>query len=348
MKESATTFLLGQWLLLTPLASKLNKKNLEGLDQLLQKQAMFCKEISFTVNNDVKDVDHQFTLQIKGKDTQWTLQKVLMQLAHLDQEECSFFHAIDHNRNGNGITVAMLPNTVQHRSTAVRHLLPFTKWILEPTLGPIQAHKVETAFTAKTITRQIETAFTAKTITRQMAWQWDPTNNCMLQVDSTLMGRALHDFPLYNLTTTTHLPTMVTTTAMPKDTPVAQAPLQSHVVAHATNDSDSLSNSTLSQGMWFMMTTTQIDAIAMQQNKLEAQTSSQLTTILVQLETIHALMEEQRNWNKHYNEYDGYDRDWPFTPEHSNMESEQYDYNNDMLGSQAAGDSHMEDASTLK
>ena len=98
MKESATTFPLGQQLLLTPLASKLNKKNLEGLDQLLHKQATFCKEISFTVNNDVKDVDHQFTLQIKGKDTQWTLRKVLMQLTHPDQEECSFFHAINHNR----------------------------------------------------------------------------------------------------------------------------------------------------------------------------------------------------------------------------------------------------------
>jgi len=231
--------------------------------------------------------------------------------------------------------VAMLPNIVQHGSTAVRHLLLFTKWILEPTLGPIQAHKVETAFTAKTITRQ-------------MAWQWDLANNCMLQADSTLISRALNNFPLYNLMTTTHLPTMVTTTATPKDKPVAQAPLQPHVAAHATNDLDSLSNSTLSQGMWFTMTTTQIDAIVMQQNKLEAQTSSQLTTILAQLETIRALVEEQRNWNEHYNEYDGYDRDQPFTPEHSNMKSEQYDYNNDMLGSRAASNSHMEDASTLK
>jgi len=46
-------------------------------------------------NNEVKDVDQVFTLQIEGEDTQWTLRKVLMQLAHLDQEECSFFHAID-------------------------------------------------------------------------------------------------------------------------------------------------------------------------------------------------------------------------------------------------------------
>jgi len=103
----------------------------------------------------VKDIDHKFILQIEGEDTQWTLQKVLMQLAHLDQEECSFFHAINCNRKSNGIMVAMLPNIAQHGSTVVWHLLPFTKWILEPTLGHIQACKVETAFTAKIITRQM-------------------------------------------------------------------------------------------------------------------------------------------------------------------------------------------------
>jgi len=59
-------------LLLAPLASELNKK-LEGLDQLLQKQAMFCKEIHFAMNTNVKDVDHQFTLQIEGEETQWSL-----------------------------------------------------------------------------------------------------------------------------------------------------------------------------------------------------------------------------------------------------------------------------------
>jgi len=62
------------------------------------------------VTNEVKDVDQAFTLQIEGEDTQWTLQKVLMQLAHPDQEECSFFHAIDQNRNSSGIMVMMLPN----------------------------------------------------------------------------------------------------------------------------------------------------------------------------------------------------------------------------------------------
>jgi len=114
-------------------------KNLEGLDQVLKNQATFCKEITFATNNDVRDVDHKFILQIKREDTKWTLQKVLMQLVHPAQEECSFFHVTNWNRNGNSITIAMLPNIAQHGSTVVRHLLPFTKWILEPTLGHSQA-----------------------------------------------------------------------------------------------------------------------------------------------------------------------------------------------------------------
>jgi len=37
MKETATKFPLGQWLLLAPLASDLNKKNLNAFNQLLKK-----------------------------------------------------------------------------------------------------------------------------------------------------------------------------------------------------------------------------------------------------------------------------------------------------------------------
>jgi len=89
---------------------------LEGLDLLLKKQATFCKEITMVMNTKVNIVDQNFTLQIKGDETSWTLQKVLMKLAHPDQEECSFFHAIDWNKNGNGITLAMLPNVAEHQS----------------------------------------------------------------------------------------------------------------------------------------------------------------------------------------------------------------------------------------
>jgi len=50
MTQSATKFPLGQQLLLAPLATDLNKK-LECLDQLLQKQVTFCKEITLVMNN---------------------------------------------------------------------------------------------------------------------------------------------------------------------------------------------------------------------------------------------------------------------------------------------------------
>jgi len=146
--------------------------------------------------------------------------------------------------------VALLPNIAQHGSTAVRHLLLFTKWILEPTLRPIQARKVELAFMAETITKQT-------------ALQWDLSNNCVLQADNTLIGQALNDFPLYNLTTTTQLPTTVMTMAMPKNTTAPKALAPPQAAAHTTNNLDSRSNSTLSQGAWFMTTTTQIDAIAL-------------------------------------------------------------------------------------
>jgi len=160
------------------------------------------------------------------------------------------YHVIDWNQNGSGIMVVMLPNVALYSSTMVWHLLLFTKWIWEPTLGHSQAQKVATAFMAETITWQ-------------MTWKWDPVNNCVLQADSTLIGRVLNDFLLYNLTATTQLSTTVTTTAQSiKPQPAAQAQSEWQIpnAAHTTNDLDSLSNSTLSQGTWFTTTTTQLDA----------------------------------------------------------------------------------------
>jgi len=68
MRASATKFPLGQWLLLAPLASELSNKNLNSLDQLLKKQATFCKEITLVENNDVC-IDQEFPLTIEGEIT---------------------------------------------------------------------------------------------------------------------------------------------------------------------------------------------------------------------------------------------------------------------------------------
>jgi len=44
MTEAATKFPLGQWLLLAPLATKLNKRNLDGLEQLLKNKPYSVKK----------------------------------------------------------------------------------------------------------------------------------------------------------------------------------------------------------------------------------------------------------------------------------------------------------------
>ncbi len=224
-----------------PTSKWAEQKNLEGLDQLLQKQATFCKEITLVTNNDVQDMDQEYPLTIKRKITQWMLHKVLMQFAHPDQEECSFFHVIDCNCAGSSISVAMLPNVVALQGhNSVQHLLPFVKWILKLTLGQGQA-------------QQVSIAFTPDTINRQATWQWDPANNCVLQANSTLIGCALNDFLLYNLMASTQLPTMVTTmaqSAKPPQTAQATSNWNTTMATHTVNNSNSLSSSTLSQGMW--------------------------------------------------------------------------------------------------
>jgi len=147
------------------------------------------------------------------------------------------------------------------------------------------------------------------------------------------------------------LPTTVMTMAqMTKPLPAAQTQADQQVTttAHNANDLDSLSNLMLYQSTWFKTTTTQLDTLATCQNKLETQTSYQLTTIMAQLETIKTLMEEQCNWQDSYNGYEGYDRDQPFTPDQMHMEAENYDTTNDTLALQAAGSSQMEDTSTHK
>jgi len=170
--------------------------------------------------------------------------------------------------------------------------------------------------------------------------------------DSNLIGHVLNDFLIYNLRTETKPPTTVTTNdtmgqTMSYTTRMVTSPANNTVPN--TNDSDSLSNLTLSHRTWFTTTTTQIDAIVSRQNKLKQQTSSQLTTIMAQLETICTLMEEQQQWQDQYNNYEGYDQDRPFSPAQSHMEEETEDQQIKMhTNLWAAGDSTMEDTSMTK
>jgi len=85
MANIATKFPLGQRLLLAPLATNLNDTNLDVL-QCLQRLASFCKEIATTQNDNITGLDKAFPLMIEGATTKWTLQQVLIQVAHLEQE----------------------------------------------------------------------------------------------------------------------------------------------------------------------------------------------------------------------------------------------------------------------
>jgi len=137
---------------------------------------------------------------------------------------------------------------------------------------------------------------------------------------------------------------MVTTTSQsdkPLPIPQTNQNQPTNTTTQVANDLNSLSNLTLSLGMWFTTMMIQIDALANRQNKLEMQTSHKLATIMVQLETIQSTMGE-------YNEYDGYDHNQPFSLEHPNMDKDTDDITNKRLTVRAASDSHMEDASNIK
>jgi len=221
--------------------------------------------------------------------------------------------------------------------------------VMDSSLLPLAIHKMDPGANLRPKPgKKVETTFLVETITQQLNWQWDPVHNCILQAESTLIGRVLNDFPLYNLMATTQLPTTVTTSAIAnKPLPEAQIQADQHATtgAQSTNDSDSLSNSMLSQGMWFTTTTTQLDALTMRQNKLKTQMTTQLTTNSKPFKT---WWKSNERWQDSYNNYDSYDRDRPFTPDQSNMEEDNYKTTNDMLAPWATGDSQMKDASSLK
>jgi len=52
---------------------------------------------------------------------------------------------------------------------------------------------------------------------------------------------------------------------------------------------------------------------------------------MTQLKTMWNLMEEQQRWQDSYNNYKGYKRDRPFTPDQLHMDEDHYDTANDTL-----------------
>ncbi len=152
-----------------------------------------------------------------------------------------------------------------------------------------------------------------------------------------MIGKALQDYPLYNLTTQASHPPLVVTTAPPTQQPPLKGSGITQINQSNQHDNDSLLNSNLSQGTWFMTTTMQLNTLTSRQEKLEKQMQERFETILSELTEICKDMQQYNDTNK-YKEYG--DNDWPFSSNHmEDDESTHY---------RAANDSHMEDISLLK
>jgi len=153
-----------------------------------------------------------------------------------------------------------------------------------------------------------------------------------------MIGKALQDYPVYNLTNQASHPPSVVTTAPSKTTQAAGIGTNQINLSNQ-QDTDSL----LFQGMWFMMATTQIDTLANRQEKLEKQMQEQFKTILSELTEICKDM-QQYNDQDEYEEYG--DIDWPFIP--NQMEDIKSTHYMKSLLNGAANNSHMEDVGEQK
>jgi len=163
--------------------------------------------------------------------------------------------------------------------------------------------------------------FKPEMVTNQNHLQWDPDNNCIHQAASNMIGKALQDYPVYNLTLQTSRPPMVVTTT-PLQNPPTNMGGQTQLHQPNQTDTDSLANSNLSQGMWFTTTTTQPETLATWQEKLEKQTQERFETILLELSKMCRDMQNYNDPNK-YGKYK--DPNQAFSPSHMEEdESTQY------------------------
>jgi len=202
-----------------------------------------------------------------------------MQVTHPKQENCTFFHAIDSNRNRRGTLFSLLPSAAPHGRGIVRNLLPILRWMLNPIAVANQINEMAKQFKPEMVTNQNHQ-------------QWDPDNNCVHQAANNMIGKALQDYPVYNLTTQASCPPSVVTTAPPTQQTTLRGGGLTQTNQLNQHNNDSLSNSNLSQGTWFMTTTTQLDTLASRQEKLEKQMQERFETILSELTIIQKDMQQ--------------------------------------------------------
>jgi len=185
--------------------------------------------------------------------------------------------------------------------------------------------------------------FKPKMGTTQNHLQWNPENNCVHQATNNMIGKALQDYPLYNLTTQASHPPSVVTTAPPTQQPPLKGSGITQINQSNQHDNDSLLNSNLSQGTWFMTTTMQLNTLTSRQEKLEKQMQERFKMILSELTKIRKDMQQYNDPNE-YEEYG--DINQPFSPNHMEDDDSNHYTKSPLYG--AANDSHMEDVGLLK
>jgi len=92
----------------------LNATNLSQLDLLVKRQALFCHELVTVFAQDITHLDREFDVMFNNHKSPGSLQKILMQVTHPEEENCAFFHAIDSNCNRRGTLFSLLPSAAQH------------------------------------------------------------------------------------------------------------------------------------------------------------------------------------------------------------------------------------------
>jgi len=100
--------------------------------------------------------------------------------------------------------------------------------------------------------------FHTDTISNQNHLLWDADNNCIQQVANNMISKALQDYLVYNLTSQATRPPMVVTMATSMLNQPSTVGGQMHFQQLNPTNNNSLSNSNLSQGMWFTTTMTQL------------------------------------------------------------------------------------------
>jgi len=262
MNNRAADYPLGQRLLLAPIAQGLNDHNLTALMQLKAKQASFCNQIITVTTRTVRDLDAKATFLAGDGNHSWSLQGLLMQVAHPTNKNCAFFQAINNYSSGQGVAFTMLPSAATFGRNAVLGLIPFTRWLLELVYGKQQSYNLDLAF-------QLEA------LQEMAAATWDERHNCVQQQQGDLLGRALKDLEIYDLRTPTVVqpPATVlvdtTGTALQETKSTnGQAKIYQTSTSRANHtqsqlqDNDSLTNSIHSQNTMFTQAIQQMDSLA--------------------------------------------------------------------------------------